>query len=258
MITDDLVAVIDGSTDKSGRDYDGTTGGALAAKTVAAALTTAGATDPRTALAMVTEALAELRRDWNIAPDDLLAPSAVAAVLVPSRRLAWRVGDVHIAHHHHDGWRVAAADKAIDRVVASARAAMLRIRLAAGDSIAQLLADDVGRRMMLPVLEQQNGLANTRTDTELGFGVLDGRTIPDRYLEVFDLDGAQEAVLASDGYLAPAASLAAAEEKLATDLAADPLRIGKHAATKAPPPGAESFDDRTFVRVGLCSKDDHA
>jgi len=58
-----------------------------------------------------------------------------------------------------------------------------------------------------------------------------------------------EVVLDSDGYLSPAPTLRDPEAELSASLAADPLRIGVHASTKAPPAGANSFDDRTYVRL---------
>ncbi|MEU1813265.1 hypothetical protein [Micromonospora aurantiaca (nom. illeg.)] len=59
----------------------------------------------------------------------------------------------------------------------------------------------------------------------------------------------QEVVLASDGYLAAAPNLAAAEADLAASLRADPLRIGPHPGTKGLTDGQTSFDDRTYLRL---------
>lgn len=102
----------------------------------------------------------------------------------------------------------------------------------------------------MPILKAQNVLANTDSANPLGFGVLDGRRVPPRYLEVFDLDESiTEVVLASDGYLSAASTLKEAEADLAASLTSDPLRIGEHASTKAVGPGASSYDDRTYIRV---------
>jgi hypothetical protein len=206
--------------------------------------------DPLDALDAVIRQLSLLRQEWSIASDDPLAPSAVAAVLMPERRQIWRVGDVHVAIRRGEHWDIHPAVKAIDRVVADARAALLLCRLAQGDTPGRLAVTDPGRAMVMPLLEAQNVLANLDDDSPLGFGVLDGRRVPGRYLTVLDLDETvTEVVLASDGYLSPGPTLRDAEAELSASLAADPLRIGLHASTKAAPDGANSFDDRTYVRL---------
>lgn len=244
-------AVVDGATDKSGRDYGGRTGGALAAECVAGTIEALPPdADPVDALDAVSRQLSLLRREWSIVSEDPLAPSAVAAVLMPRRRQIWRVGDVHVAIRRAGQWDTYPAVKAIDQVVASARAALLLCRLAQGDTVDRLAVSDPGRAMVMPLLQAQNVLANLDDDGPLGFGVLDGRSVPRRYLEVLDLDeAATEVVLASDGYLSPAPTLRDAEAELSASLAADPLRIGVYASTKAAPAGANSFDDRTYVRL---------
>ena len=242
-------AVVDGATDKSGRSYGGVTGGTLAAECVVDVLRRLPPdADPDTGLSAVTQHLSALRTTWQVADDDVQAPSAVAAVFLPRRRQLWRVGDIHMAVACDSRWHAYPAEKGIDHVVAAARAALVTCHLVQGGTVDDLAVADPGREMMLPLLQRQNALANT--DIPLGFGVLDGRTVPSRFLEVIDLaDDVTEIVLATDGYLAPAPTLREAEEELAASLTADPLRIGKHAATKAVTPGADSFDDRTYVRL---------
>ncbi|MBB5776644.1 hypothetical protein [Nonomuraea jabiensis] len=247
-------AVIDGVTDKSGRDYGGASGGALAADRVAQALATLpdGVTVAE-AVAAVSAELMELRRKWSVAGDDLLAPAAVAAVAWPRRRLVWRVGDVHVALGHRDGrWRPHPGGKLIDTVLAGARAAYLHCLLLQGEHPQELAATDPGRALIRPVLERQAVLANREEAGPFGFGLLDGRPVPERFVETFELaEDVDEVVLASDGYLGPARTLAAAEAELRASLRADRLRIREHPATKAMAAGADSFDDRSYVRVFL-------
>ncbi|MGW2080591.1 hypothetical protein ACWCOW_27255 [Streptomyces sp. NPDC001939] len=247
----ELAAVIDGATDKSGRDYDGMNGGALAASTVAEVL--AGldpATEPVQAVGALSTALAALRASAGIAPNDPVGPSAVAAVFVPARGEIWRVGDVHIALGSASGWREHPADKRIDRVLAGARAAYLHCLMAEGMTANELAQTDPGREVILPVLRRQGRLANRLGP--FGYGVLDGTPVPADFIEVIPVDAsATNIVLASDGYLTPARTLAAAEADLADSLRQDPLRIGQQPATKGIKPGSRSFDDRTYVRLAL-------
>lgn len=259
------VAVIDGATDKSGRDYGGLSGGERAAEQVADTLTRLSIdAGPQQAVREITADLARLRARWGIATDDLVAPCAVAAVMLPQQGLVWRVGDVHVAlarspngaapglqggHERGPGlrWEHHGGDKPLDRVLAGARAIYLHCLLAGDGDPGVLAVEDPGRALILPVLQRQSLLANQAGP--YAYGVLDGRPVPEQFIEIFPLEGVEQVVLASDGYLRAEASLAVAEHRLAVSLAADPLRIHEHPATKAVRPGAASFDDRTYTRL---------
>ncbi|MEV4222246.1 hypothetical protein [Nonomuraea sp. NPDC049725] len=259
------VAVVDGATDKSGRDYGGLSGGARAAEQVAGTLARLPAdAGPEWAVREITADLARLRARWGIANDDLVAPCAVAAVMLPQQEVVWRVGDVHVALARSaeedaprpDGgaelgpascWERHDGDKLLDRVLAQARAAFLHCLLAGDGDVSTLAAEDPGRALILPLLRRQSILANRAGP--YGYGVLDGRRVPERFIDIFPLDGVDQVVLASDGYLSAEPSLASAERRLAASVATDPLRIDEHPATKAVRPGADSFDDRTYVRL---------
>ncbi|MEV0235964.1 hypothetical protein [Nonomuraea sp. NPDC050786] len=298
-------AVIDGVTDKSGRDFGGASGGAVAADCVARTLAALpGDVTVGEAVAFITAELAELRRTWAVADDDPLAPAAVAAVVWPRRRLMWRVGDVHLAVGHlavdpvsadplsvdhlsadplsvdhlsadplsvdhlsadclsvdcHSvgrrsrgrlRWERHVGGKLIDTVLAGARAAYLHCLLLEGQHPETLAATDPGRALIRPVLERQATLANRDDAGPFGYGVLDGRPVPERFIETFLLpEEAWEVVLTSDGYLGPAPNLVTAEAELRASLQADRLRIMDHAATKGMAPDARSFDDRAYLRL---------
>lgn len=57
-----------------------------------------------------------------------------------------------------------------------------------------------------------------------------------------------EVVIATDGYLRPAAALAAAERELAQVLSEDPLLIRLHHGFRPVARTAVSFDDRAYLR----------
>lgn len=244
-----LVAVIDGATDKSGRNYGGLTGGARAAQCVRDTLARmAPDTAPAEAVKLITAALAELRSQWDIPAGDPVAPSAVAAVFAPSLRVVWRVGDVHVALRRGAKWTVLSAAKRIDDVLAGTRAAYTHCMIADGRSDEEIAAQDPGRGVILPVLKQQGRLANR--PGPFGYGLFDGTPVPADFVEVIPVEGdVTEIVMASDGFLSPAATLARAEAELQGAIAQDPLRIGVNPGTKGVKPGAVSFDDRTYVRV---------
>ncbi|MGW7521788.1 hypothetical protein ACWGJ2_40110 [Streptomyces sp. NPDC054796] len=170
MITDELVAVIDGATDKSGREYGGLTGGARAAQCVRDALARmAPGTTPGDAVEQITAALAELSTQGGVPAGDTVAPSAVAAVVVPSLRPVWRVGDVHVALRHGTAWWHLHAAKRVDDVPAGARAAYTHGVLAGGRSGEEIAEHDPGRAVILPVLKEQGRVAG-RAGT-FGYGI---------------------------------------------------------------------------------------
>lgn len=177
--------VADGVTDKSGRLYGERTGGALAAERVIAVTRCLGEdATPDRAVAAITAELAALRRTWGLCDSDPVAPAAVVAVVLPRRRIVWRVGDVHLAirdghgrRRHHRG------DPPLDRVVAGVRAAYLQCLPAEGHPPDEPARDDPGRRLVLPLLEKQGHLANHEKAGPFGYGVFDGRPVPARFIE---------------------------------------------------------------------------
>ncbi len=108
----------------------------------------------------------------------------------------------------------------------------------------ELLADDVARPVIIPrmlqTMQQQN-----RT-----YAVIDGFRIPRQHVRVVTLDFRPwQVVLASDGYPFLRPTLDESERLLERQRQQDPLNIGPDfQATKAFHPGANSFDDRSYIR----------
>jgi hypothetical protein len=246
VLTDDLVAVVDGVTDKSGSQVPSGSGpvstGRFAADTVAAALeglvpgTAAG-----DAVSSISDVLgrAVLATLGELDPGD--RPGASVVVFDAVARVVWRVGDCPFRIDD----AVYPARKRIDQVTSDFRAAFLA---ACGEESG--LASDPGRDAILPLLRLQGRLANR--PGEFGYGVIDGRPVPEEFITVVPVPGsAREIVLASDGYPTLPATLAAAEAELAELLAADPRFVGPLRSTKGFHPSTCSFDDRAWVRVRL-------
>ncbi|MFC7640100.1 hypothetical protein ACFQX6_02920 [Streptosporangium lutulentum] len=80
---------------------------------------------------------------------------------------------MHLAIGRAGGWEHHRGDKAIDRVLAGARAAYLHCLLAEGRSVAELAREDPGRELVLPVLRRQSVLAN-REEARWGSGCWTG------------------------------------------------------------------------------------
>ena len=250
-VTADFAAVIDGATDKRGIDFDGRTGGRLAAEAVRDAVLgldrQAGIADfVREATAVLAERVASVAVDFDLPTDD--GPSASFVAYSDARREVWRVGDC--------SWMSGAGafpgGKRIDSICAGARSALLRALQEQGIDQDQLLSEDPGREMILPLLRNQHVFRNLPDPSSyLSFGAIDGREVPDRFLEVWPAEKVSEVILASDGYPELKSTLALTEEALEDELARDPLRIGRHPATKGLAPGLRSFDDRAYLRIGV-------
>jgi hypothetical protein len=243
---DNFLAVIDGATDKTDALYNEVPGGRFAAQTL---VETLGHVAPdltaKECIATLTSALHEAIEVHSpvAAPEDL--PSASVVIYSVARSEIWRVGDCSWAC---DG-TARIGKKPIDKIVAAARAAMLEALLQAGAGMGDLLETDPGRAMVLPLLSEQYRFRNLEDPScELSFGALDGKPVPDRFIEVAPVPPGTEVILASDGYPQLEPTLAETEAVLARDLEEDPLRIGRYKSTKGVAPGQISFDDRAFVR----------
>lgn len=251
LVTGDFAVVVDGATDKAGVDFDGRSGGLVAAEALRDAFLEL---DREAELAdLVGEAsasLAERIAEAGAGIDPLIddGPSASFVAFSDCRREVWRVGDC--------SWMTESetvpGGKAIDGTCANARAALLRALLERGVGEDELLKDDPGRAMIMPLLRNQHLFRNLEEPASgYTFGAIDGREVPRRFQEVWSVSEAGEIVLASDGYPVLKPTLEQTEAELADELALDPLRIGRHPATKGLAPGLKSFDDRAYLRIGV-------
>lgn len=238
VVTPDHVAVIDGMSSPLATADRSASGRTFALAVAQAVLTLPADADARQAVTWVTEALA------GIVAAHAGPAGAVAALYSRLRGEVWRVGDVHIAI---DG-RMLPGEKAVDVAYGQFRAAVNAARLAAGATLADVLNQDPGQEAAAELLRWQHHLANR--EVAYGYGVLDGSHVPDRHIEVYPVPEGATVVLATDGYLGPAPSLALAERELADGLRRDPACIGElQRMGKGLRGGQTHPDDRTYVRL---------
>ncbi len=192
----------------------------------------------------MTEAMRAL---WELYPDDAAARPVASVVLYSdARREVWQIGDCPflLDGEEHRG------AKSIDRLLASWRARATRRLLAAGADPAWVRRTDAGREAIVPLLRRQALLQNADPSRRRSFGVVDGNTIPDTFIRVYPLSpGVHHLVLASDGYPRLFNTWSESETHLHALLQQDPLCIGSLLGTKCVRPGANSFDDRTFLSL---------
>jgi hypothetical protein len=239
-----LAGVVDGATAK---DWDSPAApdGARIADCVAEVIrATAGEASAAGTVRQASAAVSGLHSQAGV-PAGSGSAATFAAVAVEHRQV-WRVGDAHVAIN---GAQIAELPTG-EAIVAQARALVLRQCLAAGMTVDDLRRHDRGREATQPLLRALTGLRNVAV--EGGYGAIDGRPVPDCFIELIALpDGPCEVVLATDGYPRIAQDLEQAEKFLRTRLAEDPLMIADPPATKGWMIGADSFDDRSFVRLAL-------
>lgn len=179
-------------------------------------------------------------------PEDRLT----ASVIVFSRlqREIWMIGDCQCLLI--DGEQVDAEYQFIDNPkpaeaeLAKMRAEEVERQLANGKTIDNLLRDDTARPIIIP------HMIETMRNQNITYSVVDGFPIDTRHIKVITLDFRPwEIVLASDGYPFLCATLAESEAALQHQRDCDPLNIGpRFQATKAFHPDNNSFDDRTYIR----------
>lgn len=236
------IGIVDGSTVKSWHTSTQPLSTDIAQK-VAETLTTVGIDDTlEIVVERASKAISQLKAGHGDYSSSGPCATFAAAHLV--RREVWRVGDcwVRIAAKIHPPkmWP--------DHVVALARTLILRANLAKGHmTVKELMLDDPGRDGVTSLLFASEALRNC--ECEGGYGAVDGSTVPAMYLERWSVDKGKEVVLATDGYLDISGTMNDAEMHLNSVLANDPLLIGKYRQTKTRVPGANSFDDRAYVRL---------
>ncbi len=263
VITDDFVAVIDGATSKSGEKFDGKTGGAWVADTVQGIVSAMPRDkDAFNAVAMITAAVAKhvigkYLPEANSPSFMGDRPNASIVMYSALRRQIWRVGDGHFAVDGQENW----GKKEIDTVNSSVRAAYIQAALGRGmTSLDALKEKDIGREIIMSSLTAQPLLMNN-PESEMGYGVIDGRSVPEKYIEIYDVPATvQKIILATDGVLCHLWSsdgkdpIRTMEKSLAIQqdyYREDPLLIGRHKSTKGLTQGAKWHDDVTIIEFSL-------
>lgn len=246
VLTPNYIAVFDGATPKTAfRFPDGRTPGQIMAQTLAYAVKTLPANcSARRATDILCDAAAKALHGHS--------GEASGVIFSKLRREIWSIGDCQFALLYDDGSiERHHTEKLIDRQLSDWRASIISSYLSRGLMTPdEIMADDPGRRIIQPFITRQTIYQN-RTD-ELGFGVFDGRHIPDEFIEIYPVGSrVAEVILASDGYPTLHRTLEETEAALQRMLQSDPLCIGALRGTKGIKQGHSAHDDRTYVKFSL-------
>ena len=170
-------------------------------------------------------------------PEERLTASAV--VYSRLRREIWMVGDCQCLVNGE----LCENPKPYEQRLAEMRAAKVAELLAQGRTPREILACDEARAAVIPAMLEEMKQQNVT------HAVIDGFPIPERLVPVITLDFRPwEIVLASDGYPFLCPTLEESEARLRRQKENDPLNIGEFKATKGFTEGFNSFDDRTYVK----------
>lgn len=252
IATPDYVAVIDGSTSKGTLDYGEKKSGRIAMEIIKDSIanlrpscTMRDAVNELSAKIDAYYLSHDIVKEVQKHPENRLTASLV--VYSVNRQEVWQIGDCpclidHAFYENPKYWEVP---------LAQARALFLEKELAEGKNIQELQKEDTGREYILPLLRHSIIYQNDEEHTQYGYGVIDGFPVPNRFLRKYQVAGAHQIVLASDGYLHLFPTLSQSEQYNREMLAKDPLCIGKHKMTKGIMMGNTSFDDRTYIRIQI-------
>lgn len=172
-------------------------------------------------------------------------PCASIALLSVARQEIWILGDIQVIL---DGEKRDFSKK-VDIVTAEFRSLYNQALILAGSSEEELARNDLGRNIILPMLEKQFLFQNNVHGGEFSYGVLDGTASAIPFIKTIDLSQHKSIILASDGYPFLETTLELSEQRLRKLLFDDPLLIREFKATKGLLDGQISFDDRAYIKI---------
>jgi len=171
-------------------------------------------------------------------PEERMAASCV--VYSRLQRQIWMVGDCQCLV----GGQLYDNHKPYELPIAEERAETAKRLIGSGEAtVESLRQDDIARKAILPRL-----IASMKEQNK-GYAVVDGFAIPMSKVRIITLDFRPwTIVLATDGYPFLKPTLAESEAELKRQAENDPLNIETFKATKGFAIGANSFDDRSYIR----------
>ena len=244
IVTDNLVAVIDGATSKNGKLFSNQTGGAFAKNILSNVLFQSGVEELSCEELFSALSLTIKEHSEKQYPELTYEEYPRASVILYNRYYneVWGYGDcqciINGEVHTHE--------KQIDTLNSELRAFYLECELLNGNNVSNLLQNDVGRQKILGNLKKQFMFENR--NVPFGYPVLNGFPINKDMIVRYQVHEQDEVVLSSDGYPALQQTLADSEAKLEEVLRNDPLCFRVYKTTKGIVEGNISFDDRSYLR----------
>lgn len=253
VVTDDFACVMDGTTSKSDRLWDGKKSGVVASMLISEAVSSLPTDiDSNGAIQTLTLSIANYyhhRGEYEaLKRDPIHRLTASVALYSNYHKEVWLIGDIQAMI---DG-EIYTNRITLEEILASARALYLEMELLKGKQIGELLEFDTGRQFIKPLLEGQSLYQNSAVDSSYSYSVIDGFPVSDSNIKKIKIkEGTSYLILASDGYPFLKPTLKESEDTLEHLLARDPLCIRIYKATKGLKKGNISYDDRAYLKLEI-------
>ena len=244
VITDNLIAVVDGVTAKTTKKFEDLSSGAFARKVLCDFLMTSGI-EKLNSEELFSKLSMTLREKSEKCYNDIEYVEYPRAAVIVYNRLfneIWSYGDcqcmINGTLYNHE--------KDIDRLTSELRAFYLEYALLNGYKMEDISGDDVGRKRISEDLKNQ--LVFENKNVPFGYPVINGFSVNPDMIVSYKVEENDEIVLSSDGYPFLKNTLAESEEKLSYVLENDPMCFRIYKTTKGVVDGNFSFDDRCYCR----------
>lgn len=249
FVNSNFIAVIDGATSVSGKNYDGKATGFIAAELAFEVLSEIDPQDNAyIVLNYINNSINDFYVKHNIDADSNERFSLSLVIYSSYYNQIWRVGDCSILI---DNVQVKSTKK-VDELIAEVRSFILNSYLNSGYTVEDIRKDDLSSEVVSKLIMAQYNYQNRETENSYNYFVIDGRPIDTKNIEVINLDNTvKEIVFSSDGYPKVYNTLFESEKYLKKILEEDPLMIFLHKSVKGYKIGDNSFDDRVYIRFLL-------
>ena len=248
VITDQLVAVIDGATAQGNMLWDGHKSGKFASITLgnfiidhSSSLSEGSA---QSCFEVLTEHVSNMisERVSNKRLDIKDYPRASIIIYNNAKKEVWCYGDCQCII----GRTMFATTKSVDILSTSLRSFILERALLLGASIDTLINKDPGRDMIKQILETQFYFENLQI--QFGYPVINGYNYEPQMVVTHSVKPDEEVILSTDGYPKLCPTLKESEAVLQEYLRDDPLCFRENPSTKGLQAGMISYDDRAYWR----------
>lgn len=251
IVTEDYAVMIDGAGTPSPKTFNGEKGGRYIMELIRDSIHKFQPNlDYITFLEQMNRVIVDdyKQNDWyeELTNDINLRPMASVLVYSKHKHQLWFYGDCKALV---DGVQID-NPKYIDEVMLNARRMVLEAELLSGNTQDHLKENDIGREYINTLLSYQRTFLHNRGESDLAFSMVDGFDFRIEDIKVVDLPSdIHSLILTTDGYSILKPTLEETELILKEQLKKDPLAINELKGFKPLAPGANSIDDRAYLRL---------
>lgn len=257
--------VIDGVTDKSGNNWSNSTehitGGSVLANLLKNEFEYNEYRDIESIIKICNEKIHEIANNARVDMNSIYnRPVAVFTVYSPRDNKIHYVGNCPYIFVYDDRYDVFYNEHPLSKITSKMRADILIPAIEHGYD----MSEDVGRKVIMPILKRQSELINSGFDDEtiwfpemlpkirkkdIAMKGINGTKVDIDYTDI--PDNVVEIIITSDGFVDIFPDLEDTLLRLKEQLVEDPHCIGTLCSTKGLRPGNISFDDMAYLKIRL-------